>query len=154
MAAAGNPRSGGSTAPIESPEGAAPAVSEEDKAKSDAAAAEQSSESGDRSERFVQYVVPLRAAQQTVSRPSGFQGDGSPASRVGVASAETVITPQQWNAVGVPADEPLVWNFDNNWRIPVSRLSELQLNYLLKDDRKYNGVRFELVDGAGNKVDN
>lgn len=151
--AAGTPRSGGSTPPIESPVGAAPAVSEDEKAAAQAQAAEQKTETGDQGERFVQYVVPLRAAQQVVSRPSGFQGDGSPASRVGVASAETSITPQQWNSVGVPATEPLVWNFDNNWRIPVSRLSELQLNYLLKDDRKYNGVRFELVDGAGNKVD-
>ncbi|MBI2702103.1 hypothetical protein [Mycobacterium sp. 23] len=150
--AAGQPRSGGSTPPIESTEGAAPAVSEDEKAQAQAQAAEQG-ESGDSDERFVQYVVPLRAAAQVVSRPSGFQGDGSPSSRVGVASAETTISPQQWNAVGIPASEPLVWNFDNNWRIPVSKLSKLQLNYLLVDDRKYNGVRFELVDGAGNKVD-
>ncbi|TDL05454.1 hypothetical protein [Mycobacterium paragordonae] len=151
--AAGTPRSGGSTPPIEAPEGAAPAVSEDDKAKAAEAQAAKQAESGDKDARFVQYVIPLRAAQQVVSRPSGFQGDGSPASRVGVASAETSITPQQWNAVGIPASEPLVWNFDNNWRIPVSKLSDLQLNYLLTEDRRYNGVRFELVDGAGNKVD-
>lgn len=132
---------------------AAPAVSEEAKAKAEAQAAEKASAAAESGERFVQYLTPLRAANNTVTRPSGAgAGDGSPASRVGVASAESVITAAQWKQVGVEATGDVVWNFDNNWRVPASELSKAQIDYLLTTDRRYNGKRFELVDAAGKAV--
>ncbi|OBK14090.1 hypothetical protein [Mycobacterium asiaticum] len=145
---AGQQRSGG--AGIDLGEDAQPAVSEEDKAKAEAQAAAADAPKSD--ERFVQYLTPLRAANKAVTRPSGAgTGDGSPASRVGVASAECIITEQHWAQVGI-AGKSLVFSFDNNWRVPVSQVTDAQLKYLLNDDRRYNGVRFEVVDADGNKV--
>jgi hypothetical protein len=156
MGASGQqPRSGDTNPPIEPPDSAQAAVSDVEKAKADAEAAVAAAEAAKTAPdgRFVQYLVPLLAAQQVVSRPSGAPSDGSPASRIGANSAETHITPEQWNSQGIPATTTLEWNMSNNWRVPVEQLTELQLNFLLVGDRKHNGVRFELVDGNGNKVD-
>jgi hypothetical protein len=122
-------------------------------------------------ERFIEYVVPRRATATYVdehgkrralaTRPSSTHEHASRssqpsyASRVGVANARAQISPADWAAVGVAAknDDKLVWDFANNWRIPASQLSPEQIRYLLVDDRGHNGLRFELVDGQGNKVD-
>jgi hypothetical protein len=94
----------------------------------------------------------FRPRRRIETRPSGESDDGSYASRVGVASAVARIRPQDWPA-GITASQNFVWDFTNNWRIPAAALSDEQIDCLLVEDRKYNGVRFELVDGTGQKVD-
>lgn len=131
---------------VKSPDEATAVGSDEDKAKAAATAAEQPK--ADPDEKFVLYTTPRNAAASVVSRPSGEQGDGSLASAVGVASAVARITPADWNQVGISATDTLQWDFTNNWRIPASKLSHAQLDYLLRNSSK----RFELVDGNGNQV--
>jgi hypothetical protein len=154
---------------IEPPSDATPVLPDEEKAK---AAEQQAAEAAEAkpSERFVEYVVPRRATasyvdehgkrRPIVTRPSdphahaSVANDGSYASSVGVASARAKISVQDWANVGIAANDTLVWDFGNNWRVPASRLSAEQIDYLLGEDRRYNGVRFELVDGNGREVDN
>lgn len=148
--------------PIAPPDAAQTAQSEEDKSKAAevelAKAAEKQVAASD--ERFLVYTVPALAASKVVSRPSGeahahaTRADASTyANRVGVAAAMATITSQQWAALGVPDAPHTEWNLDNNWSIPVKDLADGQINYLLNIDPKYNGKRFELVDGNGQKVE-
>lgn len=124
-------------------------------------------------ERFVEYVVPRRATasyvdehgkrRPIVTRPSQAHrhatvaNDGSPSSHIGVANARARITPGDWAANGIQgATQTLVWDFNNNWRVPASKLSSEQIDFLLNEDARINKLpapRFELVDGHGNKVD-
>jgi hypothetical protein len=154
---------------IQPPDAATPALTEEEQAKAaeDEAAASAEAKPG---ERFVEYVVPRRATasyvdehgkrRPIVTRPSephayaSQSAEPSYAARVGVASARAKISVQDWANVGIAANDTLVWDFGNNWRVPASRLSTEQIDYLLGEDRRYNGVRFELVDGNGREVDN
>lgn len=149
---------------IEPVDSAQPAVSEDDKAKvaEAEAAADVEAANNAPTQRFVEFVLPRAATASYVdengkrrrieTRPSGEVDDGSYASRVGVASAEAVIRPQDWPAP-IVADQTLRWDFANNWRVPAASLSVEQLDCLLIEDRRHNGVRFELVDGTGRKVD-
>lgn len=124
-------------------------------------------------ERFVEYVVPRRATasyvdehgkrRPLVTRPSeahrhsSVANDGSYSSHVGVANARARITPGDWAANGITdATQTLVWDFNNNWRVPASKLTDEQITFLTEDDARINKLpapRFELVDGHGNKVD-
>lgn len=158
----------GSHTDIAPPDAAQPAVSEDEKAAAAEAKAAEAKKSKP-TERFVEYLVPRRATASYIdekgkrrkieTRPSeahrlaSVADDGSYSSRVGVANARADITPQQWAAVGISATEKVVWEFGNDWRVPARQLSAEQIDYLLTEDRKHNGVRFELVDGNGNKVD-
>lgn len=143
--------------PIESPDAAETAMSEEEKEQAEAdAAAAAAAEAADPTKRFVQYVVPKRAAGKVVSRPStephayaSRAAVDTVAAQVGVASAVARIHPHHFEQLGIEApSDTVVWNFDNNWRVPASRFSAAALDYLLTNDN-----RFELVDGSGKKVD-
>jgi hypothetical protein len=158
---------------IEPPPDATPVLPDEEKAAAAEQEAVQAKEAKP-SERFVEYVVPRRAStsyvdehgkrRPIVTRPSdphayaSVADDGSYASRVGVASARAKITPHDWASNGISgATETLVWDFDNDWRVPARKLSAEQIDFLLTDDARINKLpspRFELVDGNGNKVDN
>lgn len=157
--------------PIQPPDEATPAPSEDEKAQAAQAEAEAAAEAekAKPDERFIEYVVPRRATASYIdekgkrrkieTRPSEAHrhatvaSDGSYSSRVGVANAKADISVQDWAAVGISATDNQVWEFANDWRVPARRLSAEQIDYLLVEDRKYNGVRFELVDGNGNSVD-
>lgn len=124
-------------------------------------------------ERFVEYVVPRRATasyvdehgkrRPLVTRPSQphrhatVANDGSNSSHVGVANARAKITPGDWAANGIEGpSQTLVWDFNNNWRVPAGKLTDEQITFLTEDDARINKLpapRFELVDGHGNKVD-
>lgn len=149
-----------------------PALSDEDKAKAaeDEAVAAAEVKKDAPHARFVEYVVPRRATasyvdekgkrRPIVTRPSGephahasVADDGSYSSRVGVANARATISVQDWARVGISATEKVVWDFGNNWRVTAKKFTDEQLDFLFGEDRRINGVRFELVDGNGNKVD-
>lgn len=127
---------------IESPEAAAPAVSDDEKAKADAAAAEQSAK--DKSGNFVLYLGPSNAVRAhslpDKERAAAFQSPG--------VGSYAEITATQWREVGIAADQTLTWSLQNNYRIPVSQFSKAQLDYLLDKD----GHRFALVDAEGKQV--
>lgn len=150
--------------PIEAPDAAVPALSEEDKAAAAEAEAKAAAEAKKNAhkDRYVLYVVPGRAAANRVdpetkeklaSRPSENPNpSGTYGARVGVASVEAVIRPQDWPA-HITATDTLRWEFPE-WRVPAARLSEEQIDWLLNEEPKLIGARrFELVDGNGNKVD-
>jgi hypothetical protein len=140
--------------PIASPDQATQAPSDADKANAAAEAAAAAAAPPNPAARFVQYTVPRKAAARVVTRPSTEHPyaerptEGGYASKIGVASARAEILPQHWAQLGIPATQKLVWEKGNNWRVPASRLSGEQLDYLLHNDN-----RFELVDGAGRRVD-
>lgn len=160
-----------SQSPIEPADTAQEAVSDDvraEAAQAEAAAAAEAAQNAPTA-RFLEYVVPRRAAatyvdergqrRQIVTRPSeahehaSTAPESSYASRVGVGNARAVIRSATWAQLLGGEYDTVVWDFANNWRVPASQLSADQINYLLVDDRQYNGVRFELVDGNGNKVD-
>ncbi|OBK04706.1 hypothetical protein A5746_10845 [Mycolicibacterium conceptionense] len=127
----------GNTGDIAPVEDAQPAVSDENRARAEAAAAAPKSDSGG---KFVLYTGPRTAAanaEELKNRPTRL-GEGTYAE----------ITVQQWAEVGIHADRTLVWKLQNNFRVPASSLTDAQLDYLLT-----NSKRFELVDADGNKVD-
>jgi hypothetical protein len=150
------PRSNPATTEIQPPANATPAASDEEKgaaAEAEAAAAAEAVANAD-SLRFVQYVVAVRAAAKLVTRPSGADTAGpNAASRIGVGAAIAQFSVQDWAKAGITTTEPTVWNFDNNWAVAADKFSAAQLEFLLVEDRRWNGIRFELVDGNGNKVD-
>lgn len=142
--------------PIEPPVAVQPAVSDDDKAKAEAAAAEAAAEAEKNADklRFVKYVVPVRAAAKLVTRPSGADTAGrTDGSRIGAGSAIAQYSTRDWANLGIEGAAPTVWNFDNDWKVSVDKLNAEQLQHLLIDDRLYNGIRFELVDGTGAAVD-
>lgn len=133
--ATGRPgQAGADIAPVED---ARPAVTDEDKAKAEAAAAAPKSDSGG---KFVLYTGARTAAANAdeLKKRDSRLGEGTYAE----------ITVQQWAEVGIHADCALVWKLQNNYRVPASSLTDAQLDYLLT-----NSKRFELVDANGNKVD-
>lgn len=134
----------GRGAPIEIPEGAQPAQSDQEKADAQAqaaveAAAAKQPEASD--ERFVRYLGP----QNIVKNAEALQ---TRAPRLGEGTYAD-MSPQDWSSVGISAKSPetLVWNVFNNYRVPASKFSQDQIDYLLS-----NSKRFELVDREGNKV--
>lgn len=151
-------------AQIASTDQAQPALSDADRDQAQADAAAAAGRPGDPNRRFVQYVTPRNAAssyvdehgirRKIVTRPSNPHAHalrpntGSYASKIGVSSTKAQIRPETWAQLGIHATHTLVWDFSNGWRIPASRLTDEQLDYLLLND-----PRFELVDGRGNKVD-
>ncbi len=144
MAAGSAGSAGRGTPPIEAPEGAQSAVSDEDKAKAEAesaaeARAAKAAESAE--DRFILYTGPRNIVANTeeLKKRSPRLGEGTAAD----------ISPQQWAQCGIKAKSPetLVWNVFNNYRVPASKFSREQLEYLLA-----NSKRFELVDKAGKKV--
>lgn len=142
MGAAGAAGRGGNP-PIESPEGAQPAVSDQEKAQVAADAAAQAAK--ERSGQFLQYLGPINAQRAhdlpPEQRAAAFQ-------RPGIGSYAE-ITPAQWGEVGIESDgQAHVWALENDHRIPVARFSQAQLDYLLTKDAK----RFAVVDSAGNRV--
>jgi hypothetical protein len=82
--------------------------------------------------------------------------DGSFASHVGTESARAKITPQDWAANGISGvTQTLVWDSTNEWRVPASKLSAEQIDFLLNDHPRINKLLsppFALVDGNGNQV--
>lgn len=149
--------------PIVGPDAAKPAQTEEDKAKAAEAEAAKADEkkAAAADARFLVYTVPAQAAGKAVTRPSSeahahaVRADADTyANRVGVAAALARITPQQWAALIDVENAPHTeWNADNDWTVPVDKMDPKQVEYLLTTDAKYNGKRFELVDGNGRKVD-
>lgn len=125
--------------PIQPPdENAAPAVSDDDKAKARAEAAEAAKDKpGD---KFVLYLGPTNITRnkEDLKKRSTRLGEGTYAE----------ITPQQWAAVGISAKAAVKWNVANDWRLPVSAFTDEQLDYLLS-----NSKRFELVDRDGNPTE-
>ena len=132
--ATGRPGNTGDIAPVED---AQPAVSDDNKAKVEAAAAAPKSDSGG---KFVLYTGPRTAAANAEELKNR-------ATRLGEGTYAE-ITVQQWAEVGIHAENALVWKLQNNFRVPASSLTDAQLDYLLT-----NSKRFELVDADGNKVD-
>lgn len=119
--------------PITPPEGT-PAVSDADKAKAHAEAAHAAkAKPGD---KFLLYLGPsnITKNKEDLKRRSTRLGEGTYAE----------ITPQQWSSVGIPASATVKWHIGNNWRVPVSALSDAQVDYLLA-----NSKRFALVDHNG-----
>ncbi|MFV8173797.1 hypothetical protein [Mycolicibacterium peregrinum] len=132
--ATGRPgQAGADIAPVED---AQPAVSDETKAKADAAAPKSADSGG----KFVLYTGPRTAAANAEELKNR-------ATRLGEGTYAE-ITVQQWAEVGIHAERALVWKLQNNFRVPASSLTDAQLDYLLT-----NSKRFELVDADGNKVD-
>lgn len=111
-AAAGAASRGGPA--IESPEAAQPALSDDDKAKAEAAAAtERKSGSG----RFVRYLGP-RTNTGTKRR----------------------ITPAHWNSVGIPATHAHEWSLANDFKLPESAFTQQQLDQLFNVDDQFEMV--------------
>jgi hypothetical protein len=139
---------------IEPPTGAAEALSDDQRAAAQAEAeAAAAKAQDDPNTRFLLYTVPGQAFGRAKTRPSGFNDDDSTlANRIGYAVAQAEVTDKQWVALGISGQKTLVFNRSNNWRVPASDVTEAALNYLLNEDVRYNGRRFALVDGRGNKV--
>lgn len=111
--------------PIQAPDAAAPAVSDEDKTKARAAAAvaaEQARQSS--TGRFVRYAGP-RMGRGTRRR----------------------ITVAGWAKAGIPSEREHIWDLSNDHRIPESAFTARQL------DQLFNVADcFEMVDAKGNVV--
>lgn len=119
-------------APIETPEGAQSAPTDEERAVAQAAAAEQASK--DRSGNFLAYTGHTRSAK-----------DGGTIANISVS---------QWGELGCPGKVSHEWNLGNDFRLPVSQFTDAQIDYLLNRDPVYTKrQRFELVDADGNTVD-
>lgn len=135
--------------PIESPEGAQPAVSDEDKAKAEA---EVSASAKDKSsERYVFYT----GAQEAV-RASKIKDPVKREARInspGVGSF-CEVTATQWSQAGIKATHGHVWALMRclpagaEYKIPARYFTQDQIDHLLTTQ----GKRFELVDGNGKKV--
>lgn len=123
---------------IEATDTAQVAVSDENKAKAESAAS--APKSSHPNARFVLYTGPRTAvanAEELKKRASRL-GEGTYAE----------ITPAQWAQVGIKANTAVVWRLQNNYLVPASELTDAQIDYLLT-----HSTRFELVDGAGMKVE-
>ncbi|QSL67874.1 hypothetical protein [Nocardia phage P3.1] len=53
---------------------------------------------------------------------------------IGPAS-ERVLTEEDWANVGAKGQKGATWNFQNQFKLPISKFSENALNYLDTDDR-------------------
>lgn len=126
--------------PIAPPDAAQPAVSDADKAKAAAAAAEARKPSAG---PFVRYTGVKWAALT----PKDVNFEQSLVDRIARAGTFRKITAQQWGQVGVATSSSHVWSMDNRYKIPASQFNDKQLDYLLDVDGD-----FELVDASNNRV--
>lgn len=124
---------------IESVAQAQPAASDDDKARTEAAAVAQF-EAHPNKGQFVLYTGPRTAAANAdeLKQRSPQLGEGTVAE----------ISIAQWSQAGVAATRPHRWSLSNNWRIPATQFTPEQLDYL-----QANSKRFELVDEKDEKVD-
>lgn len=89
---------------------------------------------------FVQYLGPSRIAAnaEELKTRKPKLGEGTKAE----------ISVSDWKQVGVTATHGHVWSLANNWRIPASRFTEEQIDYLQTYSK-----RFQLVNRDGEPAD-
>ncbi|ACC42302.1 hypothetical protein MMAR_3890 [Mycobacterium marinum M] len=134
---------GRGTPPIEAPEGAQSAVSDEDKAKAEAVVSASAKDKS--SERYVFYTGAREAVRASkikdpVKREARIKSPG--------VGSFCEVTATQWSQAGIKATHGHVWKLQNEFRIPASQFTQEQIDHLLSTQ----GKRFELVDGNGKKV--
>lgn len=128
--------------PIEQPAQVESAVSDEVRHAVVAAAAAAEPKPGDPDARFLLYLGPRNIMANAEQLKKRKPRDGEfPRAAISVA---------EWASCGIAATRTVEWNASNNFRVPVSDLSEAQINQLLGE----RANRFELVDGLGRRVDN
>jgi hypothetical protein len=130
-----------SESPIQPADSAAPAASDDAKAKAQAAEEAALAKHPNKGQ-FVQYLGPRNAAaaaaKDEFKKRAPQLGEGTFAE----------ITPTHWGQAGIASSRTHRWSLANNYRIPATQFTPEQIDHLLTVSR-----RFELVDETGAKVD-
>lgn len=56
------------------------------------------------------------------------------------AATRRILTPEDWEFIGVSDGEQNVWGFHNAFKLPAGQFSDEQLDYLLKVDGRFKLV--------------
>ena len=81
-------------------------------------------------------TTPAKAPEETASAPATSTTKAAEAHvrYIGPASRR-ILTEDDWANVGAKGQKEVEWNFQNEFRVPISKFSENALNYLDSDDR-------------------